>query len=132
MTKVSLIEQAMERGLTIGTAGESLVVQPGSRCPAEFAATLRKHKPELLALLRHEFLIVRSAVLNETVYFAANEQTRTALVAAGSEPGCIYTRGELGELAELNRRRPLTAADLLRIHETKRIFHGRIRGEPVR
>ena len=95
-------------------------------CPDEVRAGLRRHKPQLLVLLRHRFLVVCSAVLNETVYFAANEQTKATLAAAGAEPGCIYTREELRELVELNERKPISVADLLRIHETKRIFQGRI------
>jgi len=75
---------------------------------------------------------VRSVVLNDIVYFAANEKTKSALVAAGAEPGCIYTRDELRGLVELNRREPLTADELLRIHKAKKIFNGRITDGQVR
>ncbi len=126
MTNVALLDQAIGHGLMIRTTGESLIVQPASRCPPEFAEALRQHKRQLLALLRHDFLFVHSAALNETVYFAADQQAHAALVAAGAEPGCIYTRNELRELVELNRREPITAGELLRLHGAKRIFNGRI------
>ncbi len=132
MTNVALLEEASGRGLMIRTTGENLMVQPASLCPEEFAEALRQNKPQLLALLRHDFLFVHSAALNETVYFAADQQAHAALVAAGAEPGCIYTRDELRELVELNRREPVTAGELLRIHSAKRLFNGRIVDGQVR
>lgn len=126
MTNVALLHEATDHGLTIRATGENLAVQPASRCPATLAATLRVHKPELLALLRLEFLMVRSATLNETLFFAANEEVKSALVEAGAESGCVYTREELRLLIDQHRREAITAADLLRLHAAKRIFNGRI------
>jgi hypothetical protein len=125
MTNVALLDEATGRGLRLAVAGENLRVQPASRCPAEFAETLRQHKPSLLALLRLRFLMVRSAVLNETVFFADDEATKTALVNAGAEGGCIYTRKELQLLVERHRRDPITPADLLRLHRAKRLLNAR-------
>jgi hypothetical protein len=113
MTNVALLAEATGRGLRLAATGENLTVQPASRCPTEFAATLRKHKPSLLALLRLRFLMVRSVLLNEIIFFAADEATKTALVNAGAEPGCIYTREELRLLVEQHRQEPITAAELL-------------------
>ena len=70
--------------------------------------------------------MVRSAVLNETVFFAADEATKTALVHARAEPGCIYTREKLRLLVEQHREERITAAELLKIHATKRTFNARI------
>lgn len=132
MTNLRILNFARDHGLSIRSTGENLLVQPAARCPTNFAETLRQHKPQLLALLRHEFLIVRSAVLNETLYFAAEEDTKAVLVAAGAEPACIYTRDELRELVALNRREPVSADELLRIHTAKRLFNGRIADGQVR
>ena len=127
MTNVALLHEANGRGLRLAAAGENLTVQPAFRCPAEFAAILREHKTSLLALLRLRFLIVRSAVLNEIVFFADDEATKTALTNSGAEPSCIYTREELRLLVEQHRRKPITAAELLQIHRVRRTFNARIR-----
>jgi hypothetical protein len=95
-------------------------------CPVDLRLHIRQHKSQLLALLHHDFLVVRSAVLNETVFFAADQRARTALIAAGAQPGCIYTHQELRELVKLHRREPISADLLLRIHNAKREFSGRI------
>jgi hypothetical protein len=129
MTNVALLDEANGRGVKLAVAGENLTVQPASRCPGEFAATLREHKASLLALFRLRFLMVRSAVLNETVFFAADEATKTELVNAGAEPSCIYTCDELSLLIEQHRREPITAAELLQIHRARRAFNARIANE---
>src|SRR5262245_6821000 len=126
MTNVTLLDEAIERGLRLAAAGGNLRVHPASRCSAEFATALWQRKPSLLALLRLRFLMVRSAVLNETVFFADDEATKTALANSGAEPGCIYTRDELRLLVEQHRRKPITAAELLQIHRLKRTFNARI------
>jgi hypothetical protein len=126
MTNVALLNEATGRGLRLALAGENLAVHPASRCPTEFAATLWEHKTSLLALLRLRFLMVHSVVLNEIVFFADGEATKTALANFGAEPGCIYTRDELRFLVEQHRRKPITAAELLQIHRARRTFKARI------
>ena len=127
LTPIALLQKAADLGLKLGVEGRhTLTVQPASHCPPDFAATLREHKPDLLALLRLRFLIVRSAVLNESVFFANDEATKTALVNAGAESGSIYTCEELRLLVEQHRCKPITAAELLRIHAAKRTFNARI------
>jgi len=125
MTNVAVLSEATCRGLTICATGENLAIQPASLCPADFAATLLEHKPQLLALLKLHFVIIRSAALNETVFFAPDEQTKAALVQAGAEPASIYTRDELRVLIAQHRRQPITAAELLRLHQAKWMFSGR-------
>ncbi len=95
-------------------------------CPDDLRNGLRQHKSQLLALLRHKFLIIDSVVLDETLFFVADDQAKAALAKAGAGPGCIYTRDELRLLVEKNRGEPITAADLLSIHAAKRVFNGRI------
>ncbi len=73
-------------------AGEHLRTLLPRECPGDLRTHIRQNKPQLLCLLRHEFLIVHSNALRETVFFAVDEQAKEALIAAGAEPGCIYTR----------------------------------------
>ena len=48
MTPRDVILEARKRGLQIAAAGDKLAVSPKGACPADFAATLRAHKVELL------------------------------------------------------------------------------------
>jgi hypothetical protein len=47
-------------------------------------------------------------------------------VAAGAEPWSVYTRDELQILVAQNRIKPLTQAELRKVHEIKRTFGARI------
>jgi hypothetical protein len=70
--------------------------------------------------------MVYSHAVGATIFFCENGVTKSALVEAGAEPWSIYTRAELQTLCEQNRVAPLTAAELRKVHEIKRRFHGRI------
>lgn len=110
-------------GGQLGIAGDMLRMLLPASCPPELKAAIRKQKRELIALLRLSFLIVRSEALAGTVLFwAADETTKEALVAAGAAPGMVYTPEELKVL--VNRR--ISAAELPAIHHAKRTFDGRI------
>jgi hypothetical protein len=52
MTAAELCRQAAALGLRLEPAGDRLAVTPGRLCPPDFAAELRQHKAELLALLQ--------------------------------------------------------------------------------
>lgn len=123
MTAAEALLEAARRGLTLRPRGEALDVFPARLCDPALAARLRLHKTTLMALLRMRFLVVRSGALNETVLFAEDERTREALIAAGAEPGSIYTREELRALVDAG---PIVPAGLLLIHTAKRLFAGRI------
>jgi hypothetical protein len=123
---IAVLKQADERGLRLEAHENDLHVIPGDGVPADFVPVLKAHKPALLALLKLPFVMVFSQILGETIYFAEDEDTKTALVGAGAEPGCIYTREELRVLVEQHRCAPITAADLLRIHGARRAFNGRL------
>jgi hypothetical protein len=126
-TPISVIQKAADLGLKLGVRpGDKLTVQPIERCPTDFVKTLREHKMRLLDLLRLPFVMVFSEMLQETIFFCEDEVTKAALVAAGAEPGCVYTRYELRVIIEQHRRAPITAAELLRIHGTRRTFNGRL------
>jgi hypothetical protein len=77
-------------------------------------------------LLRLPFVMAHSETLGERIFFCEDEDTKAALIAAGAELGCIYTREELRALIEQHKREPITAAELLRIHGARRAFNGRL------
>lgn len=52
MNAVELYREAEKRGLRLEPRGDMLAVIPRGNCPPDFAAELRQHKPELLALLQ--------------------------------------------------------------------------------
>jgi hypothetical protein len=127
LTPIQVFQKAAELGLKLGIEPpDTLTLQPARLCSAEFAATLKAHKPALLAVLQLPFVMVFSESLGETVFFCADEPTRTALIEAGADEFSIYTRDELRVLVEQNRVAPLSAAELCKVHEIKRTFSGRI------
>jgi len=124
---IAVFQEAAERGLMLGIRPpDKLTVQPAERCPPNFANTLRAYKRHLLTMLSWPFVMVYSQALGETVFFCEDERTKTALVNAGAERVCIYTREELRALVEQHRREPITAAELLHIHGARRAFNGRL------
>jgi hypothetical protein len=124
---ITLLRQAADCGLKLSfESPNTLTVEPARLCPAEFAATLRAHKPALLGLLKLPFVMVYSKALQETVFFCEDEDTKGTLVEAGADSWSIYTRDELQTLCVQNRVAPLTAAELRKVHEIKRAFDGRI------
>jgi hypothetical protein len=126
-TTIEVFQKAAELGLKLGVEPpDTLTLQPARLCSAEFAEALKAHKPALLALLRLPFVMVESQILQETIFFCEDDDTRVALVQAGASEWSIYTRAELRTLCVQNRVAPLTAAELRKVHEIKRAFDGRI------
>ncbi len=124
---IEVFQKAAELGLKLGfEPPDTLTLQPASRCPADFAQSLREHKPQLLALLRLPFVMVFSESLGETIFFCEDEDTKAALVQAGADEWSIYTRSELQSLCEQNRVAPLSATELKQLHQIKRTFNARI------
>jgi hypothetical protein len=103
-TPIAVLQKAAGLGLTLGIEnGETLTVQPGERCPADFADLLARWKWHLLTMLTWPFVMAYSETLGKTVFFAEDEDTRAALVEAGALPGSVYTREELSILVEAKR-----------------------------
>jgi hypothetical protein len=124
-TAIEVFQKAAELGLKLGfEPPNTLTFQPANRCPMEFAITLQAHKPQLLALLRLRFCMVYSELLEETIFFCEDENTKAALVEAGADPRSIYTKEELRILMAQNHIAPLSAADLRKLHEIKLGFNG--------
>jgi hypothetical protein len=117
-TPIALLQRAADLGLKLGVEGRhTLTVEPPERCPPAFADTLKDHKWLLLDLLRLPFVMVFSEALGETIFFCQDEATKEALVEAGAESWSIYTRNELRTLVAQNRIKPLTQAELRKVHE---------------
>ena len=126
-TPIAILRKAADFGLRLSfIPPDALDVKASGPWPKDFADTLRTHKVQLLALLRLPFVMVESQILEETIFFCADEPTRAALIAAGADEFSIYTRDELRTLCEQNRVAPLSPAELRKVHEIKRTFSGRI------
>jgi hypothetical protein len=126
-TTIQVLMRAADYGLKLGReAPDTLNIEPVKRCPPDFADILRLYKPRLLSLLRLPFVMVFSENIGETLFFAQDEATKAALVEGGAEAWSIYTKNELRILVAHNRIAPLSIAELRKLHEIKRTFHGRI------
>jgi len=124
---IEVFQRAAELGLKLGIEPPgTLTLEPAKRCSVEFAHTLRGYKPQLLALLKLPFCMVFSEVLQETIFFCEDEDTKAALVEAGAPEWSIYTRDELHVLVAQNRAKPFLPNELCKLHEIKRTFNGRI------
>ena len=110
-------------GGRLGIAGDKLRMLLPADCPPELKDAIRQKKAALLALLRLDFLIVRSDTLSATVFWTPNEETKESLVVAGTAPGSIYTAAELDILVH----RRLTVGELPLIHTAKQRFSGKLR-----
>jgi hypothetical protein len=70
--------------------------------------------------------MVFSQALGETIFFCENEDTRGALIEAGVSEWTIYTRDELRVLVAQNRVKPFIPDELLKLHDIRKTFYGRI------
>ena len=125
-TPIAVMKEAAERGLTLSINGKKLRVTPAERLTSDFCETLRQHKWHLLTMLAWPFCMAYSKTLEETVFFAEDEDTKAALIEAGAEEWSIYTRDELRILCEQNRVAPLSATELKQLHQIKRTFNAQI------
>jgi hypothetical protein len=124
---IGILQRAADLGIKLAfEPPNTLTYEPIENCPPAFTDTLKDHKWLLLDLLRLPFVMVYSQILEETVFFCSDDDTRTALVQAGAEEWSIYTRAELRILCEQNRVAPLSPDELRKVHEIKRTFNGRI------
>ena len=109
-------------GGRLGVADDRLRMLLPADCPPELKGAIRKHKSALLELLRLDFLVVRSATLNATVFWTPDEATKESLAAAGAHLGSIYTAAELEQLVD----RRVTTRELPLIHAAKQRFRGKV------
>lgn len=121
-TALEILLNVGELGGRFGVVGDRLRMLLPPDCPPELKDAIRQQKAALLELLRLNFLIVHSKVLNDTVFWTPDFATKRTLVAAGAEVGKIYTPSELEQLAHHR----LTTGELSMIHEAKKRFNGRL------
>jgi hypothetical protein len=128
-TTIEVFQKAAELGLKLGfESPDTLTYEPIENCSPAFEETLRVHKPQLLALLQLPFVMVFSQILEETIFFCQDEDTKAALIEAGAEEWSIYTKDELRVLVAQNRIAPLTPFELRQVHGIKKTFNGRFSG----
>jgi hypothetical protein len=121
-TPVEVLLNVARIGGRLSVIGDKLrVLLPGD-CASELKDAIRLHKPALLDVLQLTFLIVRSDLLNSIVFFVPDDPTNESLVAAGAEPGSIYTKEELRPLVEGR----VTGEELRLFHQAKQGFNGKI------
>jgi hypothetical protein len=127
LSTIQVLETAANLGLKLAIAApDRLTYQPIEKCPLDFVETLKTYKGRLLNLLRLPFVMVFSETLGETIFFCADDDTRTALVQAGAEEWAIYTTDEVRLLVAQNRAKPFLPEELRKLHEIKRTFNWRI------
>ena len=124
---VAVLQEAADLGLKLGLKPpDTLTVEPDTKCPPDFAKTLKAHKWALLPLLGLPFVMRFSQALGETIFFCKDEHTKSALIEADASEWNIYTCDELQILMAQNRIAPLTLSELNLLHEFKRTFNARI------
>ena len=130
MTALDLVAEAQRLGLMLwAKENGNIGFKPARLCPPEFIQGLSAHKREMLELLRMRgirWIEVYSKRLNETIFFCHDEDTKEILIEAGAEYWSTYTRNELLILVAQNRLKPLTQAELRKVHEIKRTFGAKI------
>ena len=129
MTALEVLSEALDRGLSLSARGDGLVARPNRLLKLDFAHKLCEFKPALLPLLQTKgitWIEVHSERLGEDLLFCRDQDTKAALVEAGAEPWSIYTLDELQVLVAQNRIKPLTQAELRKVHDIKRTFGARI------
>jgi len=126
-TPISILQKAADLGLELGLKPpDTLTVESAKPWPRHFADMLRDCKPRLLGILKLPFVMVYSKILRETIFLCEGEPTKTALIEAGADPWSIYTRTELQVLVSHNRAKPFMPDEVVKLHESRKTFHGRI------
>jgi hypothetical protein len=129
MTALEVLSEAKERGLSLSPRGDEIAVGPNRLLTPDFAHKLCEFKPALLPLLQTKGLTwieVHSERLGEDLLFCRDQDTKNTLIKAGAEPWSVYTLDEFQVLVAKNRIKPLTQAELRKVHEIKRTFGARI------
>jgi hypothetical protein len=130
MTAFNVLSESHQLGLTLWAKDNGkLGFKPERLCSPEFREKLSAHKPQLLGLLQTKgvtWIEVFSERIGETFFFCEDEDTKAALVEAGASEWSIYTKAELRQLVQQNRIAPISSAELLKLHEIRKTFDGRI------
>ena len=64
MNTTEVLDRLTQLGITARTAGEKLLLEPGSKVPADLMAEVKEHKSDIVSHLRREESAERSALLD--------------------------------------------------------------------
>ncbi len=131
---VSYSKLLKERGLRVEIAGDRLILFPAELVTPDIVELVKQHKPEIITEIREEVenmtleefagaalaVKVFSRTLGEDIYLCSNERAKRVV----SSEGLVAYLPD--ELLEIHRAKPGNV-QLRQIHETKRVFNGRIR-----
>ena len=124
---IGILQRAADLGIKLAfEPPRTLTYEPIENCPPAFTDTLRDYKWSLLDLLKLPFVMLFSQILEETIFFCEDDDTKAALIQAGADEWSIYTKDELRVLVAQNRIAPLSDAELRKLHEIKKTFHAKI------
>ncbi len=121
-TPVDILLAVAEIDGQLGIVGDKLRILLPANCAPELKDAIRQQKPAMLDLLRLDFLVVRSSVINSFVLWTPDEATKQSLIAAGARRTNIYTLAELDLLVDGRT----SAAELPLIHAAKQRFSGKV------
>jgi hypothetical protein len=124
-TPAQVLVAVADIGGNLSIARDKLRMLLPAVCPPELKDMIRQHKPALLDLMRLTFLVVRSGVLNCSVFFVPDDTTKELLVSAGADATAVYTKAELAVLV----RGQITPEELRLIHAAKRQFNGKLNSQ---
>ncbi len=122
-TPIQVLLEVAKAGGQLAIVGEKLRTRLPNNCSAELKASLRQEKVALISLLKLEFVVVSSELLELTLFWTSDSATREKLIMAGAEPRAIYARSELAILVTRN----VSPVELPLINTAKRLFMGRIK-----
>ena len=127
LSTIQVLERAADLGLKLAIAApDRLTYQPIEKCPLDFVETLKTYKGRLLNLLRLPFVMVFSETLGETIFFCADDDTRTALIEAGARVAHLHSRRTARSFANrtaLRRSLPLNCGKSMRSNATFNAKH---------
>jgi hypothetical protein len=140
MPAALLVADLQARGVTLEPRGDRLAVRPVDRVTSGELEALKRHKPEVLALLRRadsevarvlglrlpqldRLLEVRVPWLAVSLWFVPDPSAAEVLVGEGVSRGRIWTSSELIDLIGIPN---ITTASARRLAETKAAIDGEI------
>lgn len=121
-TPVEILLAVVQVGGRLGIVEDRLRMQLPADCPADLKASIRDSKPELMELLRLNFMVVQSDAVNAMLFWTPDEATKECLAAAGAALDSIYTTAELDRLVHAR----ISSEELVTIHGARKRFSGRL------
>ena len=89
-TPIQILLSVRATGGNLSIAGDKLRMVAPVGSSSKLEDEIREQKAALLRLLGAKFLVVWSRLLDEIVFFAADEVSKQLLVSCGAESGTIW------------------------------------------